>query len=370
VKTLRRLESGPHPEIELGRLLTSIGADVAPLLGSIELLPAQGAGTAMAVIHEFVPNESDAWTSTLRTAASFLEQHVEEGGEAHVPLEQPRRGGFHARIGAEEIPEIVETEMSESLGAAELLGHRTGELHAALSSAAGGSAFRPEPLTPMGQRSAYQSMRSAARRTLSLARQRSRYLSPRAKALVDELLASEDRLLEAFGGLLDIRTGCRIRVHGDLHLGQILFTGRDYLFVDFEGEPARSFAERRLKRSPMRDVAGMLRSYQYAGQSAVDDLVARGVIASDDPGALVAYERAANRWSYWASVAFLQGYLPVAREAGLLAEGDDLAVDLRAHLLEKALYELRYELGNRPDWVHLPLLGLRSLLRLDRQDGS
>ncbi len=366
VKTIRRLESGPHPEVELGRLLTSVGANVAPLLGSVELVPGQGPGTALAVVHEFVANESDAWRATVRSAANFLEQHVEEGGAGQIPLEPARPGGFHAGVATAEIPEAVETQMSESLGAAELLGRRTGELHLALSSPAGGAAFRPDPVSPMTQRSTYQSMRSAARRTLSAARQRARQLEGRDLELVEELLASEEQLLEAFQAVLGIHSGCRIRIHGDLHLGQVLFTGRDFVFVDFEGEPTRSFAERRLKRSPMRDVAGMLRSYQYAAVSAVDDLVSRGVLASEEP-ALEAYERAANRWAYWASVAFLQGYLPVAAGAGLLAEEGDLALDLRAQLLEKALYELRYELGNRPEWIHLPLLGLRSLLRFDRQ---
>jgi maltose alpha-D-glucosyltransferase/alpha-amylase len=370
VKTLRRLEPGPHPEIELGQLLTATAAGVAPLLGSIELSPAQGASTAIAVVHEYVPHESDAWSATLRTASTFLEQHVEEAGKGHVPLEPVRPGGFGSRMATAEIPEVVETEMSETLATAERLGRRTGELHVALSSPSGGPQYRPEPLTPMGQRSLYQSMRSAARRTLSLARQSSRHLAARDTVLIENLLEHEAALLETFQGVLDARTGCRIRIHGDLHLGQVLFTGRDFVFVDFEGEPSRSLVERRMKRSPMRDVAGMLRSYQYAGQSAVDELVSRGVIANDDPTSLEAYARAANRWAYWASVAFLQGYLPVAAEAGLLANEHDLGVDLRAHLLEKALYELRYELGNRPEWAHLPLLGLRSLLHQDGQDDS
>jgi maltose alpha-D-glucosyltransferase/alpha-amylase len=370
VKSLRRLESGPHPEVELGRLLTSVGADVAPLLGSVEVIPAQGPATAIAVIHEFVPHESDAWTATLRNVANFLEQHVEEEGTDHPPLEAVRPGGFGASIERLDIPQIVETQMAESLSLAELLGRRTAELHTALSSPQGGSAFRPEPLTPMIQRSTYQSMRSAARRTLSLARQRLGQLSERDRELAQELLEREEQVLGVFQGVLDIHSGCRIRIHGDLHLGQVLFTGRDFVFVDFEGEPARSFAERRLKRSPMRDVAGMLRSYQYAGQSAVDDLVQKGSLAADDSEGLRPYRLAGDRWAYWASVAFLQGYLPGARQANLLEDDDDMATDLRAQLLEKALYELRYELGNRPDWVHLPLLGLRSLLAEEPPEGS
>jgi maltose alpha-D-glucosyltransferase/alpha-amylase len=371
VKTIRRLEPGPHPEIELGRLLTSLGAPVAPLLGSLELLPDQGAGTALGVIHEFVPNESDAWTSTLRSAATFLEAHVEEGGRSHVPLQQPLAGGLQAALGGVQIPEVVESEMSESLATAELLGRRTGELHGFLSAPAGGSAFKPEPLSQMGQRSLYQSMRTAARRTLVLARQQMRYLPARDQSLVEELLGREEELLAGLQQVLELRTGFRIRVHGDLHLGQVLFTGRDFVFVDFEGEPARSYAERRIKRSPMRDVAGMLRSYQYAGEAAVDDLCSRGVMDAGDLDILESYRKAANRWAYWASVAFLQGYLPEAGRVNILPENEDeVRIDLRAHLFEKALYELRYELGNRPDWVHLPLLGLTSLFHPEERETS
>ena len=365
VKSLRRLEPGPHPEVELGRVLTSAGADVARLLGSLDLVLDEEQSMTVAVAHEFVPHESDAWVSTLRAASGFLENCVPASSD--VPLPPPRPGGFLAGVRAGDIPEEAETYMSDTLAAAELLGRRTGELHVALTSSAGGPGFGPEPVTVMSQRSLYQSMRTAARRTLVLARQRARQLGARDQEVLRELLENEDELLQALQGVLEIRSGVRIRIHGDLHLGQILFTGRDYVFVDFEGEPARSFGERRLKRSPMRDVAGMLRSYQYAASSAVDELVARGVLDDEDGPELDDYQRAAQRWAYWASIAFLQGYVPVARGANLLANDEDLTTDLRAHLLEKALYELRYELGNRPEWVHLPLLGLRSILALYRQ---
>ena len=363
VKTLRRLEPGPHPELELGRLLTSVGASVARLLGSLELSSPGLERTAVAVIHEFIANESDAWVATLRAASAFLEQ---VGPVPHGPELPPALpGGFLAEVQAGECPPVVESLMSETLAAAELLGRRTAELHVALASPHD-PVFDPEPVTPMSQRSLYQSMRTAARRTLVLARQRLRFLSPRDQELLREFLDSEDQLLRSLQDVLTIRHGVRMRIHGDLHLGQVLFTGRDYVFVDFEGEPARSFGERRLKRSPMRDVAGMLRSYQYAGSAAVDDLVARGVVEEESADELAGYQRSGARWAYWASVTFLQGYLPVARAAGLLPPDDELAADFEAHMLEKALYELRYELGNRPDWVHLPLLGLKALLELDR----
>jgi maltose alpha-D-glucosyltransferase/alpha-amylase len=208
-------------------------------------------------------------------------------------------------------------------------------------------------------------MRTSARRAIVLVRQRMRHLPARAQPLARELLEDEPRLLAIVAEVLEVRTGVRIRAHGDLHLGQVLFTGRDYVFVDFEGEPARSFGERRLKRSPLADVAGMLRSYHYAAHTAVDELVSRGVL-DDEEGAgteVAQYRDAAERWAFWTAVSFLQGYLPVAASAGLLPESTpELAVSVRAHLLDKACYELRYEIGNRPDWVHLPLLGILSLL--------
>jgi maltose alpha-D-glucosyltransferase/alpha-amylase len=381
VKTLRRIEPGPHPEVELGRVLASAGfaSITARLLGDVQMIGSDGSETVVATVHEFVQHESNAWAATLRSASSFLETCVPpSSGEDVQPLPPPRPGGWLNGVAAGDIPESVEALMSDQLSAAELLGHRTAELHVALAGGGPGGArlagvgfdFEPEPVTPMSQRSLYQSMRTGARRTLVLTRQRARLLSARDQALAKEIFDAEDEMLEAFSELLVVRGSKRIRVHGDLHLGQVLFTGRDYVFVDFEGEPERSLVERRLKRSPMRDVAGMLRSYQYAAYSAVDELVARGVLELDSSAELEHYERAATRWAYWTSIAFLGGYLAVAREVDLLPGDTELAIELRAHLLEKALYELRYELGNRPEWVHVPMLGLRWQLALDRQGRS
>ena len=167
--------------------------------------------------------------------------------------------------------------------------------------------------------------------------------------------------METIDAVRSIRTGVRIRVHGDLHLGQVLFTGRDYVFIDFEGEPARSFEERRLKRSPLRDVAGMLRSYHYVAHAGVDGLISRGAFESGSKDESL-HRAAADDWASWVSIAFLQSYMPIARSGDLLPAPSDLEVDLRAHLIDKALYELRYELANRPNWVHLPLIGLCALL--------
>ncbi len=156
----------------------------------------------------------------------------------------------------------------------------------------------------------------------------------------------------------------RIRTHGDYHLGQVLFTGQDFVIIDFEGEPARPLTERRLKRSALSDVAGMLRSFHYAAYTALADEELRGLTRSE---ALNGWDRWARFWTAWTSAAFLRTYLERAREEETAVsfvppDDGDLRTLLEAHLLEKAVYELGYELNNRPGWIHLPVQGILQLL--------
>ena len=378
MKIYRRLLSGENPELEVGRHLAGTRAPVARLLGAIELERAGAETTTVAVLHEFVPHEADGWTATVRAAGAFLEQVVPS---SQIPaLPPPPRGGLVAACTAGEPPEEVGACLSDVLPAAHLLGRRTAELHRALVSGAN-DAFRPEPTTGLSRRSLYQSMRNTARRSLVRLRQHLRGLSGEDEALARDLLEREDAILEQLTAVLTVTGDRRARVHGDLHLGQILFTGRDYVFVDFEGEPARSFGERRLKRSVLTDVAGMLRSYHYAAQTAVAEAAQRGVVEAADgtpvesaptgsPGTSGHGARtradlrdAADRFAFWVGASYLGGYLEAIAGTGLLPEGPEgLGALLGAQLLDKALYELRYEMANRPEWVHLPLLGLRFLL--------
>jgi maltose alpha-D-glucosyltransferase/alpha-amylase len=365
VKSFRRVQPGENPEVEIGRQLLDSKAPVARLLGVVELEPAREPSTSIAVVHEFVAHEADAWVSTLKSAGAFLEQAVPLSDGPVLPA--PPTGGLLAAGLGSALDEGVAARLAEVGPYAELLGTRTAELHVALA-AGNDPAFRPEPVTPLSQRSLYQSVRTSARRSFVLLRQRMRYLGDEERALAHEVLEHEDVILRCARQVLDVRSGARARVHGDLHLGQVLFTGRDYVFVDFEGEPDRSFGERRLKRSVLTDVAGMLRSYHYAAHTGIAELALRGMLDVDEakPGQedIARYREAADRWTFWAGASYLRGYLDVARSSELLPSTDEeLAVSLRAQLFDKALYELRYELGNRPDWVHLPLLGLRFLFK-------
>jgi maltose alpha-D-glucosyltransferase / alpha-amylase len=150
--------------------------------------------------------------------------------------------------------------------------------------------------------------------------------------------------------------GQRIRIHGDYHLGQVLRREEDFVIIDFEGEPARTLAERRAKYSPLKDVAGMVRSFSYAAYAA---LIAFTVHAPDDA---VALEPWADTWRYWAAEAFVTGYRGAIASPELVPSGEEFLRLLRAFVIDKALYELAYELNNRPDWVRIPLTGLVKLL--------
>jgi maltose alpha-D-glucosyltransferase/alpha-amylase len=228
---------------------------------------------------------------------------------------------------------------------AELLGRRSAEMHLALASRPDNPAFAPEPTLTGDARSVYQSIRSMAAQVLPVVRRRLELMSDEAGGDAELVLDAWDQLHDRVRGLLRRPISARrIRCHGDYHLGQVLFTGADFVIVDFEGEPARPLRERRLKRWALRDVAGMLRSFAYAGLAAQSPL--------------------GEEWASGASEAFLATYVETAQGAPFLPRDDgERELLLDAMLIEKALYELRYELDHRPEWVHIPLRGLANLVQ-------
>jgi maltose alpha-D-glucosyltransferase/alpha-amylase len=358
LKAYRRLQPGLNPEVEIGRHLRGRPVPAAALLGWLELERGGDEPTVLGVVHEFCPNEGDAWTTTLRSVGAYLDQVI----PMHEQMALPPSAASFVGAARAELPHDQAGCIADLSPAATLLGRRTAELHLALADAQGDETFRPEPPSALAQRSLYQSSRSGARRTLLMLRRQMRRLPADLQALARPLADGEGAILAALERVLEVRSGVRMRVHGDLHLGQVLFTGRDFFFVDFEGEPVRSLGERRLKRSALTDVAGMLRSYHYAAHTGVVELDERGGI---DPGTDVAawYRDAADAWAFWSGAAYLHGYLATPGIDALLpATDDELEAMLVAHLLDKALYEVRYELANRPDWAYLPLIGVRFLL--------
>jgi maltose alpha-D-glucosyltransferase/alpha-amylase len=207
----------------------------------------------------------------------------------------------------------------------------------------------------------YQSMRNSATRAFELLREHLSQLEESVASEAVALLGFEGQLLEVLRSIVGSRLGgTRIRIHGDYHLGQVLYTGSDFVIIDFEGEPARPLSERRLKRSPLRDVAGMLRSFDYAAHTALFSSAERGMIRVEDVPVL---EPWARFWRQWVSSAFLRAYLPPVSEAGLIpTDREQLRRLLHVLLLDKSIYELGYELNNRPSWARIPIRGILDLL--------
>jgi maltose alpha-D-glucosyltransferase/alpha-amylase len=364
LKLFRRVTPGVNPDFEVGRQLTEhpTGAPMPRVGGAVEYRGDGGQLMTVAILHEYVENVSDAWTYTLDELGRFAErvQAATEHDNAIARDEsQPPSMPALQELRSETPPALAEATVGPYLSSAEQLGRRTADLHLALARSSENATFAPEPFTRLYQRGLYQSMRSQARATLKLLASQFSDLPATAQESAREALTQERSILAQFGALLTDRIdGARIRCHGDYHLGQVLFTGKDFVIIDFEGEPERPVSERRIKASPLRDVAGMLRSFHYAAHAAL-----RGRAPS-----LVAEHSATSReawaeyWTSWSSAAFLRAYLSTAREGGFLPSSErNLNSLLNAYLLEKALYELRYELNNRPDWVTIPLAGIRQL---------
>jgi maltose alpha-D-glucosyltransferase/alpha-amylase len=356
LKLFRKLEEGENPDIEVGRLLTDDGgmAKVPPMAGWLEY---QGAGAArrmaVGILQGFVPNEGDAWRYTLDSVDSYLEEALTRHPEDHEP--PLVRGAQLLELAEMEPPPLASDMIGPYLESARLLGRRTAELHLALSARYDRPEFAPEPFTPHYQRSLYQSSRSLVSRTYRFIRAN----VDRMPQLV-QIADLEPQILERLGSILATRIEAeRTRIHGDYHLGQVLYTGRDFVIIDFEGEPDRPLSERRIKRSPLRDVAGMLRSFHYAAYTGLFGEPAGGM-RPENPSFL---EPWVLQWYQWVSAAFLRSYFDTAASASFLPRRRvELEVLLDVLLLDKALYELRYEINNRPEWIALPIEGLLHVL--------
>jgi len=351
LKLYRRLEEGMNPDLEIGRVLTSVRFPyVPPIAGALEYRRSSGERVTLALLQQFVRNDGDAWRHSLDAVDRYMMRIVggryrdEEPPQTVLSLLDLTRGEYHP------------------LESAERLGQRTAELHLALSQVENDPAFAPEPLLEEYRNARYGRMSLSAADTFTLLKQRASSLSTSGQAKaqrVFDLKGVLDRIYAAFRDL-DAPVS-RIRCHGDYHLGQVLCTGPDFMIIDFEGEPARSLKERRMKHPAMVDVAGMVRSFHYAPFAFLEGKRGGIAVASHEiPQQAVLW---AHFWSAWASTAFLKAYLGIANGTRFWPQ-DERVVRLlfNVYLLEKAVYELGYELNNRPDWVEIPLDGLKNLL--------
>ncbi|HLH45878.1 MAG TPA: putative maltokinase, partial [Acidimicrobiales bacterium] len=359
LKLVRRVEEGVNPAVEMGRFLSERTqfANVPLAGGSVEYRPARrGAdATTVAALEEYVASEGDGWSVVVDTLSRGLEEALAHPGAEELRHVPPARL-VDVDVAALEPGHLL---VGPHIEWASLLGRRVGELHLALASDPANPAFAPEPLTFGDRQSLYHGARALTRRVF---RQIAAIEAP--SPSVQAVMGREHDIVERLrvvrkGGA----DGLRIRCHGDLHLGQVLWTGKDFVVIDFEGEPVRSLSQRRLKRPAALDLAGMIRSFHYAAQAAAMGL-ARDLPASADPAALEAW---LALWYRWVSAIFLDGYRRVAGAGGFLPPDPDRLGDLLDFfLLEKAVYELGYEASRRPEWMEIPALGLLELLDAGR----
>jgi maltose alpha-D-glucosyltransferase/alpha-amylase len=353
LKLFRRLENGVNPDVEIGSFLTSRARfpNVPAVAGQLEYVTAEQQ-SSLGILQAFVPNQGDAWQFTLKALAEYYERvarvEIETG-------ETPRDGLLS--LAEREIPSQIQARVGRYLESARLLGKRTAELHLALCSDPNDPAFRPEPFRVEDGRMFCDSALDLLTRTFGSLRQKLPELPPRAQEDARRLMSLEERIRRRFALLRDLQvTAMRCRIHGDYHLGQVLFTGNDFMIIDFEGEPARPLSERRTKRLPLQDVAGMLRSFHYAAYAPI--LGEGGGGANVDrlsPWSIY--------WYRWVSAMFLGTYLEVSGGAPYLPRTrSELEILLDIYILDKAVYELGYELNNRPQWVAIPLEGISSSL--------
>ncbi len=354
VKLVRQSEPGSNAELEMGAYFAENAPHgrVSRVLGSVSYKPPTGDASAIAVLTEFVPNEGLAWDVFSNGLEAIFEGALSRTEEP--PLPAPGGCAF-GDVPPEPPPALVDV-AGQHLRRARQLGVVTAEVHVALGRGTE-PAFAPEPFTIMHQQSLYQRARALFVRTLEAIDRNKASLPPSVHeeigALFEARGAVEAHLARITAEPID---AVRIRAHGDLHLGQVLFTGDDFVIIDFEGEPGRPLRERRYKRNVLRDVAGMLRSFSYASESAL----LGGRQRAQDFDRLRPWARA---WSTWTSCAYLSGYLETARGTALVppsAAVRKLLVDF--YSIEKCIYEIGYELSSRPTWLPIPVRGLLELV--------
>jgi maltose alpha-D-glucosyltransferase/alpha-amylase len=354
MKMFRHLEPGVNPDIEVGEYLTSRGfSRVPPLLGAMSYMRG-GEAASVLMLQRFVPNQGNAWDVTIEEVGRFFDR------VRTLPAMSADRDAARDWLRRGDLPANVAQVVGPYLATAETLGRRTGELHVALAAPSGDPRFEMEPYTHADLAATATRMREHALEQLRLLEEAMPRLDERRRQLAADVLENRDDLTDPFHAITRLRSGAgRIRCHGDYHLGQVLVAEADVVILDFEGEPARPIAERREKCSALRDVAGMMRSFSYA---ALTGLTAGTQTRPEDVERLAPW---AQMWETWVSAAFLRGYLTVSAGASFLPrDPDDFDALLHAFIVEKALYELGYELNNRPDWVHIPLTGLLTLRSL------
>jgi len=358
LKIYRKLDIKLNPDLELNRFLHQKMEfpHIPDYLGSI-LWKRKEDHIVLAVLQQAIENSGDAADYMNDVLKGYYDRILSDSdGKFLIPNVLP------PLTQAESYRKLSDSEQDllgvHGVERARLLGKRSAQMHEALATDQKSEDFKPEAFSLHYQRSLYSSFQTLVRSSLDNLKKNKANFSDALIPEIDEVLEKRSDLMKKLKRVYDKKLDAvKIRCHGDFHLGQVLVTGRDYIFIDFEGEPIRTISERRLKRSPLRDVAGMIRSFHYAayGEILLNDQYSDDEVQKLLPWAEVWYKRMAGF--------FLRRYLQEIKGSNLIpSDPKDLDVLLDTFLLEKAVYEIQWELNHRPDWVALPLKGLKDLM--------
>ncbi|MEO5602271.1 MAG: maltose alpha-D-glucosyltransferase [Cyclobacteriaceae bacterium] len=358
-KFYRKLEKEINPDLEIIRFLTENTSfqNSPKYAGSVEYRDSEGKRIVFGLLQEKVENQGDAWGMTMDSVAGYFERVLTKSVKLPALIENPV-------ITFDDTPKIMQEFIGREFhDRVVLLAQRTAEMHIALATEVSNNAFIPERFTPNYQRSLYSSLRKLLKDRFGLLESSLPKLDPQTRELANSVLEMEGKILESFSEIYKTKiTAVKTRIHGDFHLGQVLFTGKDFIIIDFEGEPAFSFSERRLKKNPLKDVAGMMRSFDYA---AFGKILLNENYRDANLGII---EQAAEQWQHYVSRYYLGAYLETTGMGPNLSGESNILI--RTFLLEKAIYELGYELNGRPDWVKIPLRGIHYLVNRYRLEKS
>jgi maltose alpha-D-glucosyltransferase/alpha-amylase len=358
LKLFRRLDPGENPEFEISRLLTSQRFPYSPSLDGAIQYTGSGEPMTVAVLNTFVPKCRDAWEFTLDTLGRFYERVQslpEDQRAAQVPA-MPL-----AKLAAAGPPPNAVEYIGTYLETARILGQRTAAMHLALASEIVDRRFAPEPFTPHFQRGLFQSLRNLMRQNFQLLAKKMKTLPPEIIPQAEKVISLEPEVLVRFSAIYQRRIDAlRTRCHGDYHLGQVLYDGKDFWIIDYEGEPALPIGERLLKRSPLLDVAGMIRSFGDAAHAALLKQIESGGIPPTQTGPLTDW---AVFWARHVSAVYYRAYLDAAKGAAFLPrKEEDLELLMNVFLLRKTIYELGFELNHRPGWVKIVLQSILDMM--------
>ncbi|HCD35822.1 MAG TPA: maltose alpha-D-glucosyltransferase [Chlorobium sp.] len=357
LKLYRRIEVGVSPEIEMcGALTEKTSFESLPkYLGSLNYDQGRSSRYSIGILQNFVQNEGDAWQLSLGQVQRYYADVLTRIAAGIELPEMARLSGTPVAV-----PEIMYELIGDAyLGMIEKLAERTAEMHLSLASLTAEPAFAPEAFTTLYQRSIYQAMCEQVKRAMILIGQLMPSMEPEQRELCSLLVKNQKTILQQFEPIRKEKIDTlKIRIHGDYHLGQVLFTGKDFVIIDFEGEPARPISERKIKRSVFRDISGMLRSFDYAAFNVLH--LNESVVRPENRHEL---EPWADRWSNAVGQHFLDTYFEKTAGSDIVPQNPRQREHLmNAYLMNKAVYELNYELNNRPQWVGIPIRGILKML--------